>query len=140
MRIPDICTEKEIHDLVHGFYASVRQDRVLGPVFDAHVGDWDRHLGKMVDFWSSVLLGTARYRGTPMPAHCALPDLRPALFERWLALFRETTQSLGNPAMQAKADELSQRIARSLWYGYQLVNTPGVMPADLDAEFDQAPG
>jgi hemoglobin len=134
MRIPELCTEAEIHTLVHGFYASIRNDRVLGPIFDAHVGNWDVHLAKMVDFWSSVLLGTARYRGTPMPAHCALPQLRPELFERWLTLFAATTQSLGNAPMQAKADELARRIARSLWYGYQLANAPGLLPEALDQE------
>jgi hemoglobin len=134
MRIPELCTEAEIHTLVHTFYASIRHDRVLGPIFDAHVRNWDVHLAKMVDFWSSVLLGTARYRGTPMPAHCALPQLRPELFQRWLALFRDTTQAVGNAPMQAQADELAQRIARSLWYGYQLFNVPGTMPEELDQE------
>lgn len=134
MRIPELCTETEIHALVHAFYAAVRHDADLGPIFDAHVADWDRHLARMVDFWSSVLLGTARYRGTPMPLHCALPDLRPELFQRWLAIFRDTTRELGNAAMQAQADVLAQRIARSLWFGYQLANVPGVMPAEIDQE------
>ncbi|MEO6927563.1 MAG: group III truncated hemoglobin [Casimicrobiaceae bacterium] len=133
MRIPEICSEDEIRALVHAFYAAVRDDETLGPVFAAHVRDWDVHLAKMVDFWSSVLLGTARYRGTPMPTHCALPGLAPPLFRRWLALFRQTTASLGNPLLQAKADELSQRIAQSLWYGYQLTHVPGEMPAELEA-------
>ena len=133
MRTPDICTEDEIRTLVHAFYASIHSDAELGPIFGAHVADWDRHLAKMVDFWSSVLLGTARYRGTPMPAHCALPKLTPALFQRWLALFHATTRTLGNASMQARTDELAARIAQSLWYGYQLFNVPGDMPAELAA-------
>ncbi len=120
MPTPDLCTEEEVHRLVHGFYAKVRQDPALGPVFDAHIRDWDPHLAKMVDFWSSALRGTARFRGTPMPKHVALPELSAELFRRWLALFATTTASLGNPAMQHRADQLAHRIADSLWYGWRL--------------------
>lgn len=124
MPAPDLCTEAEIHELVHSFYAKVRDDERLGPIFDAHVQNWDRHLGKMVDFWSSILRGTARYRGTPMPRHVALPGLEPALFERWLGLFRETTGSIDNPAMREQANLMAGRIAQSLWYGYQMYRDP----------------
>ncbi|HYD76818.1 group III truncated hemoglobin [Ramlibacter sp.] len=120
MPTPDLCTEEEVHRLVHGFYAQVRQDPELGPVFDAHIRDWDPHLARMVDFWSSALRGTARFRGTPMPKHVALPDLNEGLFQRWLALFGSTTAALGNPAMKARADLLAHRIADSLWYGWRI--------------------
>lgn len=122
MPSPDLCTEEEVSRLVHGFYATVREDEVLGPIFDAHVRDWDRHLPTMVDFWSSALRGTARFRGTPMPKHAALPGLKAELFQRWLALFAQTTATLGNEAMAARANELAARIAESLWYGYQVSN------------------
>lgn len=124
MPTPDLCTEDEVIRLVHDFYAKVRTDPELGPIFDAHITDWDHHLSKMVDFWSSTLRGTARYRGTPMPAHVALPGLRPGLFHRWLALFDETAQGIGSEAMQARACDLARRIAESLWFGYQAHRDP----------------
>lgn len=127
----EICTEAEVTSLVHRFYAAVRADAVLGPFFAAHVADWDRHLPKMVDFWSSTLRKTARYRGTPMAAHAALPGLRPELFERWLELFRATTATQPNAALQRRADDLAQRIAQSLWYGYQLNRQPDRVPESL---------
>ncbi|MCM5571421.1 group III truncated hemoglobin [Burkholderiaceae bacterium FT117] len=130
---PDLCTEDEIRWLVHAFYAKVREDERLGPIFAARVVDWDHHLGKMVDFWSSTLRGTARYRGTPMPKHAALPDLEPALFHRWLALFRETTAELENAAMRERANELAQRIAESLWFGWQMARDPERIAAKLEA-------
>ena len=120
MPTPDLCTEQEVHQLVHRFYDKVRQDPVLGPIFDRHIEDWDPHLAKMVDFWSGALRGTARFRGAPMPKHAALPGLSAELFQRWLALFAETTAGLGNPAMQERADDLAHRVADSLWYGYQM--------------------
>jgi hemoglobin len=116
---PDLCTEEEVKALVHAFYSKVRKDPVLAPIFESHIANWDHHLARIVDFWSSALRGTARYKGAPMPKHVALPGLSPALFHRWLALFRETTQTLENAALQQRADDLAHRIAGSFWYGYQ---------------------
>ncbi len=124
MPTPELCTEDEVVRLVHDFYAKVRDDAVLGPVFDAHIHDWDHHLSKMVDFWSSTLRGTARYRGTPMPAHVALPGLEPEMFHRWLTLFDETVRDIDNEPMQTRANELARRIAQSLWFGYQAHRDP----------------
>jgi hemoglobin len=124
MPTADLCTEDEIAGLVHSFYAKARDDARLGPIFEAHVEDWDHHLGKMVDFWSSALRGSKRYRGTPMPKHVALPGLSPALFHRWLELFRETTAEIGNEPMRVRANELAERIAESLWFGYQMYREP----------------
>jgi hemoglobin len=116
---PDLCTEEDVVRLVHAFYSKLRNDAMLAPIFESHIVDWDRHLAKMVDFWSSALRGTARYRGMPMPKHVALPGLTAELFHRWLALFRDTTQALGNADLQERADDLAHHIAGSLWYGYQ---------------------
>lgn len=120
----ELCTEEEITTLVYNFYDRIRADAVLGPIFDAHIDDWDKHLGIMVRFWSSLLLGAGSYSGTPMPKHVALPDLKADLFTQWLALFHQTTQELPNRAFAERAEEYAQRIARSLWYGYQLHNHP----------------
>jgi hemoglobin len=130
MPTPDLCTEEEVHRLVHSFYERVRSDPVLGPIFDAHIRDWGPHLAKMVDFWSSALRGTARFRGAPMPKHAVLPGLNAQLFERWLALFAQTTAGLDNPAMAERANDLAARIADSLWYGYQLNAASRAQAAD----------
>jgi hemoglobin len=126
----EICDEHDVKRLVHGFYARVRQDDMLGPFFNAHVADWDHHLSKMVDFWSSTLRGTARYRGTPMAKHAALHGLNVRMFDRWLLLFRETTKALGNAGLRERADDLAARIAQSLWYGYQMSSAPDRIAED----------
>jgi hemoglobin len=128
---PSLCTEEEITVLVHTFYARVRKDEQLGPIFNGHVADWDRHLAKLVDFWSSLLRGTGRFAGAPMPKHLALPGLTAELFQRWLALFRETLTALPNTAMAERAQAFAQRIANSLWMGYQINHNPDALPADL---------
>jgi truncated hemoglobin YjbI len=65
-------TEAMIADLVATFYARVRRDPLLSPVF-ARVKDWDSHLARLGDFWSSVVLMSGRYHGQPMLAHMSLP-------------------------------------------------------------------
>jgi hemoglobin len=129
-----LCTEDEIEKLVHTFYASVRQDEVLGPIFDAHIGDWDHHLAKLVDFWSSILRRTGRFSGSPMTKHAALPGLSPALFQRWLQLFRQNAAGQSNRAMGEQACAMAERIAQSLWMGYQISREPDAVPTVLAHE------
>ena len=119
-----LCTEEEISTLVYSFYDRVRADAILGPIFDDHINDWDHHLKKMVSFWSSLMRGTGTYNGTPMPKHVVLPDLSAELFQRWLGLFHDTTQTLPNRRFAERAEEFAHRIARSLWFGYQMHNQP----------------
>ena len=136
----EVCSEEEVAALVSNFYSRIRDDEVLGPIFARHVRDWNQHLPKMVDFWSSALRRTARYRGMPMPVHNALPGLDAGHFSRWVRIFRTTTAAQGNAALQARANELAERIARSLWYGYQLHRRPEQLPCDLAcAEEGSAP-
>ncbi|SSW63056.1 DUF1971 domain-containing protein [Achromobacter agilis] len=111
--------EDDIRQLVHRFYAQVRQDETLGPIFNARVADWDHHLEMLCDFWSSLLLGTRRFKGAPIPAHARIPDLSWPLFQRWLALFHGVTAGLGRPALQAQADAMAERIAAKLWSVWQ---------------------
>jgi hemoglobin len=117
-------TEEEISLLVHSFYARARKDPGLGPIFEANVHDWDAHFVQMTDFWSGNLLGTGRFRGMPMPKHMALPNLKPQLFERWLQLFKETTQEIGNPVLAMNANAMAYRIASRLWMAYQMTHFP----------------
>ncbi len=132
MAAPILCTEEEIHEMVHTFYADIRRDEVLGPIFNSHVADWDEHLGKLVDFWSSILRRTGRFSGTPMPKHIALPDLSAELFQRWLALFQQSNARLSNQELSAAANAAAQRIAQSLWFGYQMSRKPDELPVGLE--------
>ncbi|HSM61319.1 MAG TPA: group III truncated hemoglobin [Longimicrobiales bacterium] len=113
MRTP--IPEERIRALVYAFYDRVRSDALLGPVFEAHIGGaWDAHLEKMCAFWSTVLLATGRYRGNPIEAHARIPDLAPAHFDRWLALFEETARSVLTPPHAAGVVARGQRMRRVL--------------------------
>ncbi len=107
--------EDSIRRLVHGFYAAVRDDDMIGPIFGREIasGEWPVHLDKMCDFWSSVLLKTDRYNGRPLPPHLRLPDISDAHFARWLALFRQTARECFSADSAAAVIGLAERIAHS---------------------------
>ncbi len=114
----EIVTEADIRRMVETFYDKVRRDPVLAPVFEAAIGpDWGLHLRHMSDFWSGVLRMTGRYKGKPLQVHRALPDLRPAHFDRWLALFRLTATETLAPAAAALFVQRAERIAATLRQG-----------------------
>ena len=117
-------TEAVIECLVHGFYARVRSDPMLAPVFEARISDWEPHLKQMCAFWSSVALMTGRYHGTPMVKHMPLP-IDAAHFDRWLALFEATARELCTPAAATHFVERARRIASSLEMG--VASGQGVM-------------
>lgn len=111
---PDI-TEALIEELIRAFYAKVRGDAELGPVFAAEIGeDWEPHLAKMFDFWSSVTRMTGRYRGKPTAVHQRLSSVKPEHFLRWLALFRETARDICAPEVAPIFIERAERIGESL--------------------------
>lgn len=115
--------ERMIDRLVRHFYAEVRLDSVLGPVFEARIAEWEPHLRRMCDFWSSVVLRTGRYHGQPMPMHARLP-VEAAHFDRWLALFEAAAQRVCGAAAGLFIDR-AYRIAQSLELG--IASSRGLM-------------
>ena len=105
--------EADIERLVRTFYGRAREDEILGPVFAAHVEDWEHHLLRIRDFWSSVVLRSGRYRGRPVPAHVPLP-IDAAHFDRWLELFEKTALDIFPPRAAGVFVERACMIAASL--------------------------
>jgi hemoglobin len=84
-----------IRRMVDDFYGRVREDALLGPVFEARVnGRWPEHLDRMVDFWSAALLREPGYSGNPRAVHARLEGVDPSHFRRWLELFAQTLDAL----------------------------------------------
>ena len=108
-----------ITQLVHGFYADVRQHALLGPVFEQAIGDrWDAHLQRLVDFWSTVALGTRSFRGDVFGKHMALQGITPAHFAAWVGLWQAHTQRLFTPEVARELQVVAHGIARNLFRGY----------------------
>lgn len=118
-------SERSLRTVVETFYAKVREDDLIGPVFDRAIDDWPEHLDKLHAFWSSVMLTSGRYKGRPLPAHikhaAAIDD---RAFKRWLALWAQTTDALLDRASAAALQEKAARIAESLSLGIQFARNP----------------
>ena len=111
-------TDAELQLLVELFYARIREDAVLGPVFNSAIHDWPDHLEKLGAFWSSVMLTSGRYKGNPMAAHMRQARaIEPAMFDRWLDLWRETARETLAPLHADAVIEKAERIAESLKLG-----------------------
>ena len=73
----DRLTEEAIRRLVDDFYAKIRVDPELGPIFARAIpGDWGPHLATMRKFWSSVMLTTGHYKGNPVAVHQRVAGIR----------------------------------------------------------------
>jgi len=110
--------ESQILPVLERFYGKVRRDPMLGPVFTV-VADWPEHLQRLTEFWSSLMLTTGKYKGNPVAIHLIHADkIEPAMFERWLAIWRETTDEMLPLAvaqeMQIKARRIASRLNLAL--------------------------
>ncbi len=119
--------EDYISVLVDTFYDRISSHQVLGPIFaDAIGSNWQPHLEKMKQFWSSVARNTGQYSGKPVPAHQKLTQVQQQHFAIWLDLFAQTLADTA-PTPQA-ADyfmERAQTIARSLQMA--MFDRPGML-------------
>lgn len=92
--LQDITCRENIELLVNEFYAEVRKDPIIGPVFDYIIEDcWDSHLPKMYRFWSSMLLNENSYSGNPMAEHVKINQnipLSTEMFQIWLTIWTAT--------------------------------------------------
>jgi len=113
--------EAQLHLLIPRFYARVRKDPLIGPVFEGAIADWDGHLDKLVSFWSSVMLTSGRYKGNPVAAHVKHSgEITPPMFDRWLALWAAVTEevlpALDAAELQRKADRIAESLKLALFF------------------------
>ena len=115
---PSALTEDDLKRVVDAFYTRVRDDALLGPIFNDAIHDWPVHLANLQAFWSSVMLTSGRYKGQPMVAHARHESvITPEAFARWLELWRATTGELVAPEAAAALQEKAARIAESIALG-----------------------
>lgn len=110
-----------IDRLVKQFYAKVRTDSVLGPIFAARIADWPPHLARMKQFWGTILRGDGGFSGNPMALHAAIPGIERFHFRRWLVLFEATLRELEtDPAATGLVAARAHAIADSLLTGIRI--------------------
>jgi hemoglobin len=108
---------EQIDTVVAAFYAGVRAHPRLGPVFAVHVTDWPGHEVKIGAFWRNAILMERGYDGNPMAAHRNAGNVRPGMFDDWLALFDATLTAHLPDDTAEQWSALAHRIGRGLRYG-----------------------
>ena len=129
-------SEEHIAELVDRFYARVRGDELLGPIFEAAIGDeWIPHLTKMRAFWSTVMLASRTYKGNPMIAHLNLPRLTREHFDRWLEIWRQTAGELYAEPVAGQFIQKAEMIAERLLETISLYHQPrSVVSGNLEQQ------
>nr|WP_299440940.1 group III truncated hemoglobin [uncultured Aquimarina sp.] len=105
----DIETRDDIFNIVSQFYTKVRKEKILGPIFNQVIKNWDEHLDRLTDFWETNLLFVANYKGNPIRVHQKVDatfhgNITEKHFGIWLNLWFATIDKLhtGEKAETAK--------------------------------------
>lgn len=108
----DIENFEDIKNMVNSFYGLVREDDLLGPIFNARIGDrWPEHLEKMYGFWETVLLNVHSYSGSPFRPHSQMP-INKEHFDKWLQLFEKSIKANFEGAVADDALERARKMAQ----------------------------
>ncbi|PKG43831.1 group III truncated hemoglobin [Psychroflexus sp. MES1-P1E] len=109
---------KDVNILVNRFYAKIRKDGLLGPIFNAHISEeqWPEHLIKLTGFWETNLLGVSKFKGNPSSKHIKIDanlghKIEQDHFGRWLKLWFETIDELYNGELAIRAKESARKMA-----------------------------
>ncbi len=133
---PATLSAADIDRLVAVFYAKVRADAVLGPVFYRTIGTddavWAKHEAKIAGFWRNALgLQVGAYSGNPQMAHIGNSDILPGHFAIWLGHFRATADEVLAPAQAEAIHAMASRIGRGMMMGVENARRPADQPPRL---------
>jgi len=113
-----IKNRRDISQLVNVFYAKIRKDELLGPIFNRHISDekWPEHLSKLTDFWETNLFGLAKFKGNPSAKHLKVDanlnhTIEQTHFGKWLQLWFETINELYEGELAIKAKESARKMS-----------------------------
>lgn len=99
----DIGTKQDIELLIQNFYGRLLAIEDMKPVFAGL--DFEKHVPRIVHFWSFVLLDEPGYTTNVFEKHLHLP-IQPHQFDTWLQTFTGTVDDL---FAGEKADLAKQR-------------------------------
>lgn len=119
----DIATIEDVKLLVDTFYSKVMQDEIIGHFFTLVAPiNMDSHMPIMYRFWGSMLLGNSDYQGNPMQKHFKMNEkvaLEPHHFDRWLEVWKQTTDDLFQGPKADEAKMRAENIAHLMSYNMQ---------------------
>lgn len=109
---------EDITSLVNSFYEKIRQDDMLGPIFNSHIPDnkWPEHLSKLADFWETNLFGIAKFKGNPSQKHITVDknmnhSITQVHFCKWLQLWFESIDELFEGEIAFKAKNAARKMS-----------------------------
>ncbi len=114
-QLNDISNRTDVHHLVSQFYKKVRNEPVLGPIFNKSIKVWPIHLNRITDFWETSLLNAKTYDGNPVVSHQKLDKAENQTIEMyhfglWINLWKETVNEL----YQGEIADLAIRRAKNM--------------------------
>ncbi|PCJ01187.1 MAG: globin [Flavobacteriales bacterium] len=108
----------DIFLLVSTFYNEIRNDDLIGPVFNRVIPTekWPDHLEKLTDFWETNLFGISKFKGNPVQAHREVDkahnySIDQEHFGRWLNIWFSTIDSLYNCDKSQRAKDSARAMA-----------------------------
>ena len=114
----DIKSRADISALVNTFYSKIREDEMLGPIFNKHIPEdkWPEHLSKLTNFWESNLFDVRKFKGNPSAKHINVDKnlghtIDQAHFGRWINLWVETLNELFEGEIATKAKDQARKMA-----------------------------
>lgn len=118
--IKTIENREDVSLLVRAFYAKVRRDELLGPIFNGIITDWEEHLEKLTDFWENNLFFVDKYRGNPRTAHIKVDrqmdnTIESGHFGRWLNMWFETIDEKFEGVLADRAKTNARKMSTHLF-------------------------
>ena len=118
----DITTKEDIKLMVDTFYEKVNLDDVLSPIFNDFAKiNWETHLPRMYDFWSTILLSDGDYKGSPFDKHVPLP-IDKLHFDRWMGIFLGNLEEYFEGPMTEDAKLRAQTISFTFQSKLEYIN------------------
>jgi hemoglobin len=118
----DLRERIDIELLVGNFYTKVRDDLMLGPVFNKLIKEehWPVHLGRIADFWECNLFFRPTFKGNPKQIHLQVDiaynyQTDEHHYARWIELWCQTVDHY----FQGEISELAK--IRAIKMGKQLL-------------------
>lgn len=131
----------QVSRLVHAFYADVRADALLGPVFARPMHcNWPDHLELMADFWCTALKLERSFRGNVCGRHVVLSGVTRDPLLRWLLLWRERASEQLPQAEAGRVQGIAVGMARMRHLGwFDALPTRQELCAGVDAAASAQP-
>jgi len=115
MQKKDIKTREDIAQLVNNFYSKVRENKLLGPIFNTMINDWETHLNLLTDFWETNLFFIKKYTGNPLAKHVEVDKfynhtINELHFGTWINMWHQTIDEM----FEGEIAQLAKNRARNM--------------------------